>query len=222
MCRFALVLSEENIKPEVLLNSFADMAKDSLAPDGDSQQDGWGVAWFSKNAWQTHHSLLPIWEDREMFGAIPRSHAFAFHARSASFPRHKGDILFNQPYVNGEYAFVFNGLLKGVALPFSVTGKIGAEKIWNLLQIELKTNDPDTALQNVKELLVKHSNEIIALNIGLMTNDSVYSLNQFSGDKDYYTLHKYKENGLQVISSQPLSLFESLKKKYNESRVLGG
>ena len=221
MCRFALILSERKIQPKELLNSFADMAKNSPAPDGDFQQDGWGIAWFEKNAWQTHHSLLPIWEDRAVFNNIPKSRAFSIHARSASFPGDRGNILFNQPFTNGEYSFVFNGLLKGVRLPYSVPGRIGAEKIWNLLQNELERYDPDAALKNVKKLLIANTDQIIALNLGLVSKNSIYSLNYFSVHKEYYSLHKQNANGFEIVSSQPLTLFESIKKKYNESHVLG-
>ena len=45
MCRFLLAKSDEKIKPERLLTSFASMCEKSRTPDKDRQGDGWGIAY---------------------------------------------------------------------------------------------------------------------------------------------------------------------------------
>lgn len=210
MCRFLLVKSQNAISPKSLLTQFAKMAKKSKAYDGDWQGDGWGISFLdSKNNWQCQKSLSPIWQDAKIFSTFPSTKTFVVHARSASFPNHKGNIIYNQPYIDGEYSFVFNGLLKGVRLP-NIPGNIGAEKIWHLLKQELKENNPKEALEKTKEHLVKNSKEIFALNIGLATPNHIYSLCYFTKYPNYYQLHSYKNQELEIICSEPLDWNKSL------------
>src|SRR3989338_7229032 len=182
MCRFLLAKSKKPIKPYEILKSFSKMAQKSKAFDGDWQGDGWGISWLVRNEWKLYKSLSPIWREEGKFADFPESNLFAIHARSASFPQHKNNLEFNQPFITDSIVFVFNGLLKGVKLPFSVPGKIGAEKIWHLVQYQLKENAPKIALNNVKELLITYTREIQALNIGLIHNQEIYYIN-------YYTKH---------------------------------
>src|SRR4029078_7782559 len=125
---------------------------------------------------------------------------FVVHARSASFPNQKGIIEFNQPFIAGEYVFVFNGLLKGVSLP-NMPGKIGAQKIWHLLQLKLKNNTPEAALEKVKATLMNNTREIIVLNMGLATNNNIYSLNYFTQHPEYYQLHECETHGVKIVCS---------------------
>lgn len=179
------------------------MAKKSKAPDGDWQGDGWGVSWMDKNGqWQIYKSLLPVWEDRNAFGQIPKTAAFAVHARSASFPQHKGFLEFNQPYIAGKYSFVFNGLLRGVSL--IIPGKIGAEKIWYLVQNELKKRKPQEALDAVADLLKQNSRQIVALNMGLLDKEEFYSFSYFTQFPEYYQLRSFQTEGFRVICSEDL------------------
>ncbi len=202
MCRFLLVKSKNPIKPVKLLKSFSSMAKNSKSFDGDWQGDGWGIAWKKNHTWQLFKSVSPIWENEKKFDEIPETTIFAVHARSASFPKHKNNIEYNQPFINGSKVFVFNGLLKGVTLPYQTTGKIGAQKIWNLLQAELKNHRPNIALNNIKKLLIKYTKKIQALNIGLVDLDEIYSLNYYTKYPDYYKLHYYKDSYLEMICSE--------------------
>lgn len=183
------------------------MAKNSKTFDGDWQGDGWGIVWKIENIWSLKKSLQPIWEDQEIFSSIPVSTHFLVHARSASFPNHKNIIEFNQPYIAGKYAFVFNGLLKGVALPHPVAGKIGAQKIWNILQDYLKEHSPEESLHLVKEYLLKHSKFIQALNIGLSDGVNNYGLCQYGANPDYYSLHSSRSDSQTVLSSEPFPGF---------------
>lgn len=180
------------------------MAHESKAPDGDWQGDGWGTAWLDhQNKWQVKKSLMPIWEETGTFDTLPPASLILAHARSSSFLHHKGIIEFNQPYISEKYAFVFNGLLRGVSLS-NVPGKIGAEKIWYLLQQELENSDPPQALEKTRKILKHHSKEIVALNIGLATKKNIYSLNYFSQRPEYYSLHRWHDEGSDIICSEQL------------------
>lgn len=208
MCRFLLVKSKKPIKPKKLLASLAEMAKNSRAYDGDRQDDGWGMAWIdNQNQWQLKKSLSPVWKKVNRFNQFPSTKIFVAHVRSSSFPKDKGDIAYNQPYIDGEYSFVFNGLLRGVNLP-KVPGNIGAEKIWYLLKGELKKNNVHNALEKTKKLLLENSKEIIAFNIGLANSKkgNIYSLCYFTKHPEYYQLHTFKNQDIEIICSEKLIL----------------
>jgi len=208
MCRFLLAQSENKFKPQSLLADFAKMAQKSKALDGDWQGDGWGIALLDEqNKWQVKKSLLPVWEDMRAFGKLEKANTFVVHARSASFPEHKGVLEFNQPYISGEYAFVFNGLLKSVSLP-DVPGRIGAEKIWSLLKKFLQTVKPEEALEKVKNLLIENSQQINALNIGLVDKKNIYALCYYSKTPEYYSLRYADDNGVKIISSEPIGKYK--------------
>ena len=53
----------------------------------------------------------------EAIHLAPETTRMLIHARSASFEKDKDNIDFNQPFLNSEYAFVFNGL----SPPYSTT-----------------------------------------------------------------------------------------------------
>lgn len=209
MCRFLLAKSKNRGKSYKILKAFASMARKSKAFDGDWQGDGWGIAWVSDNSsWQIYKSLSPIWDEEKKFARFPETNLFAIHARSASFPQHKNNLEFNQPYISDSVVFVFNGLLRGVKLPFTVPGNIGAEKIWSLLQDELKSKNPEEALNNVKNLLRKYTREIQALNIGLIYESELFSLNYFTKHDNYYTLQRFSYETTDIICSEKLGDLE--------------
>ncbi len=203
MCRFLLLKSKKPINPQPILEKFAIMAERSKAFDGDWQGDGWGFSWLDdKNSWKLYRSLKPIWKDQSSFDSFPKTGMFAIHARSATFPQHKGNIEFNQPYVNNPAIFVFNGYLKGVTL--SIPGKIGAEKIWFLLQKALKEKKPIEALEKVKNILKKNTKQIQALNIGLSDGKNIFALSYYTKHPEYYRLRYIKTKELSLISSEPI------------------
>lgn len=215
MCRFLLLNAQTPIQPAVLFHAFADMAQHSTS-EGDSvwQGDGWGVSWLDNDQrWQLHKSLQPIWTERVAFASIPASHRVVVHARSASFPQHKAQIDYNQPYHDEQYTFVFNGLLRGVKLPQRVAGEIGAQKIWGLLQHYLTMQPPVEALQQLRDILLAHTQEIKALNIGLADRSGCYAFCTFAAHSAYYTLQIHRSAELQMICSEPLQgyAFEAVK-----------
>jgi hypothetical protein len=204
MCRLLTARFTKPTQPRAWLDAFARMSQASKSLDGDWQGDGWGVAWLtSEKIWHTYHSLAPIWEDQAAFKRVPETASIVAHARSASFPHQKGILEYNQPYVFGPYAFVFNGLIKGVSLP-PIPGRIGAEKIWHLLREELAQHPPTKALKKLTNRLTAHSKEVWALNIGLATPDDHFSLNQFVRHPEYYTLHRWETPEGRFCCSEPL------------------
>lgn len=204
MCRFLLAKSTNPILPSTLLYPFSAMAKKSKAFDGDWQGDGWGLSWTdSNNMFHVHTSLYPIWEEDGIFDSFTETKNLSLHARSASFTKHKGNILFNQPYINTSYSFVFNGLLKKVSL--NISGQIGAIKIWNLFQQNVAQHNPIQALELLKNQLISNAKEIQALNVGIQTLDHIYALCYFTKHPHYYQLHYVNTPKIKIISSQPFA-----------------
>ncbi|HIH13437.1 TPA: hypothetical protein HA242_06975 [Candidatus Woesearchaeota archaeon] len=199
--------TEKEIKPEEILVKFAEMSEKSRAFDGDRQEDGWGIIWLdSEKNWRSVKSVKPIWEDMELLSKIPSTKLFVIHARSSSFPGHKNNIEFNQPFTDDNYAFVFNGLLKGVNL--TLPGSIGSQKIWSLVQDELKQKEPLEALKIVKEALSVNSREIQALNIGIAGKENIYALCFYSKHPDYYSLRYLDSPDHKMICSEKLSGYD--------------
>lgn len=207
MCRFLLAKSKKPIDPRPILEKFSVMAEKSKAFDGDWQGDGWGFSWQDKkNKLQLYRSLRPIWKDQSIFDSFPKTKLFIIHARSATFPHHRGSIEFNQPYLNDSSAFVFNGYLKGVSL--SIPGKIGAEKIWFLLQKTLKEKKPVEALEKAKNILKKNAKKIQALNIGYSDGRKIYALSYYTKHPEYYRLRYLNNHDLSLIVSEPVGDYE--------------
>lgn len=205
MCRFLIAKSEEPFTPQELLEKFADMSKKSHALDGDWQGDGWGVSYKNvKNDWVLYHSLLPVWEDTAMFSRLPSTTHLVIHARSASFPTQKGVLSYNQPYIEKNILFVFNGLLKGVSFPTPVPGAIGAQKIWNLLKDYITTRSPKKALEETIKELKRHTKHIQALNIGISDGDQFWVYNEYADFPEYYSLHLSINKKFSFIASEPL------------------
>lgn len=208
MCRFLLVKSQKPIKPLSLLSSFAAMAQKSKAFDGDWQGDGWGIAWLDeKHVWHEYKSLLPVWKDTKAFDTISHTTLFTVHARSASFPQHKNVIEYNQPFTNKKFAFVFNGLLRGVSLPQNIQGSIGSQKIWFLLQDIMEKNTPSESLKKILQLLKNNSREIKALNIGIADTKNIYTLCYYSQFPSYYQIHHADTKDIKIICSEPIDGF---------------
>jgi len=207
VCRFLMVKSAGPFAPAAMLESFAEMAEKSRAPDGDRQADGWGIAWpDGDGGWIVRKSIRPVWEDAGAFAEIPASSAFVVHARSASFPDQKNVLDYNQPYASKKAAFVFNGLLRGVALPFPVEGRIGAQKIWSLLSSG-NGGGPAARLQTAVEVLVSHAREVQALNLGLFEGGRMFAFCRDTGNGGYYRLHGHSSPGLAMVCSEPLRGF---------------
>lgn len=205
MCRFLLCKSKKSIRPTKILNYFAKMAQKSKAFDGDWQGDGWGFSWLENNEWKNYKSFKPVWKEKNKFSKFPGSNIFSIHARSASFPQHKNNIVYNQPYVNESYSYVFNGLLKGVTL--LLPGDIGAQKIWLLLNDYLKKMNLTQALSRTIDLLKKNSRNIQALNIGVAGKNTISAYCYYTEHPKYYSLQYSDYPDIKIICSEPIEGF---------------
>lgn len=206
MCRFLLVKSKQPISPKKILGSFAKMAEKSKAYDGDWQGDGWGFSWLENNKWKEYKSLKPVWKEKNKFSKFPQSFIFSIHARSASFPQHKNNIEYNQPFINESYSYVFNGLLRGVTL--SLPGNVGAQKIWLLLSGYLKKMNLTQALYKTAEILKKNSRNIQALNIGLAGKNTISAYCHFTAHPNYYSLQYSDNSDVKIICSEVIDGFK--------------
>lgn len=207
MCRFLIVKSEEKIKPENFLKEFANLCEKSKTPDGDWQGDGWGIAFLDeKKDWQIKKSLSPIWEETENFSQIPQTKLFLVHARSAH-SKYPKKIDYNQPYVKENLAFVFNGFLRQVKLPFFVEGEIGAQKIFSLILKFFKKFSLAESLKLTKEILKENSQEIENLNIGICDKEKIAVLCFYQKFPEYSTLHYGDFQNIKIICSENLKSF---------------
>jgi predicted glutamine amidotransferase len=208
MCRFLLIRANTVFQPKDILGKFAESAAASRAPDGDWQGDGWGVSWLNDGEeWITHKSLKPIWEDTLIFSEIPKSRVVVAHARSASFPGQKNILEYNQPFVAGRYAFVFNGLLKSVSLSSPVDGKIGSQKIWSLALDFLRRREPAAAMSDLVQTLESHARAILALNLGLLEKKRFFVYCRQAEGGAYYQLHVSREGSRTMVCSEILDGF---------------
>ena len=204
MCRFLLARFEKPIDPQPLLRDFAVMCQRSRAPDGDWQGDGYGIAWQKDSQWHLHKSLKPIWQDEDIFSKVGATNLLVAHSRSAGFPQHKGNIEFNQPYVEDSLCFVFNGMIRGVNLPFAVEGAIGAQKIFSLIKNMVKKDKPETVLQKIDALMLENSDKIEGMNIGLIQKNGIFVLCEYANNESYFGLHFYQDESVSIVCSEPI------------------
>ena len=200
MCRLLCVRSKEPFSIESHLQKFAEIAKNSK----EFQGHGWGCAWLQKGVWTHYKNIKPIWEDDlTQFG---ETMLLLAHARSAF--RDEGIVIENNmPFYEEDYVFIFNGELRGVRL--NVEGRIGAEKIFNLIR-RMNKGDMLTALQRTMDVLNKRTKYIRAANIILANTDRVFAASQFNEDPAYFTMRYKREDapgvtpdGLTIICSEP-------------------
>jgi len=216
MCRFLMVQSKEKVESQKFLHLFANMCETSVSPYGGKQKDGWGVAWLDEyGAWKELKSLNPMWEDKEKFFLIPKTTTLVAHTRRAPDSYGIGLVAYNEPYIANDYCFVFNGRVNGVSLKKPVPGDVGAQKIWSLLQKKLREQSPSQALLGFKTFLEKNSREIIALNIGLASKDSLTALCKYNGDKNYFAL-RTKTGKINIICSGNLRGLKFLQMENNQ------
>lgn len=210
MCRFLPLTSQEPCEVGHIVRPFAQMCQQSRGMAGDWQGDGWGVAWWEEGqGWQRHRDIAPIWTESDVMQNLPQTRQLVVHARSASFAHHRGSVDYNQPYLWGDYAFVFNGFIQGVRLPRRVPGNIGAEKIRCLVQERLQQGaSPQQTLEDVFNLLVRHSREIRACNLGLSNGREYVTYNGNPSGASYYQLHHVQHDALRMVSSEPFGTWE--------------
>jgi predicted glutamine amidotransferase len=155
------------------------------------------------SGWKVLKSLRPIWEDGNAWADVPSCRILLVHARSASFPSQKRDLEYNQPFFDGDRAFVFNGLIRGVAFPRPLEGRIGAQKIWSLLKPAPVAGSVEEDLRAAVELIAAHAREVSALNVGLVEGERI-AVYAHPAASDYYRLWLAADAGVSAVSSEPL------------------
>lgn len=172
------------------------------------QGDGWGVGWMIEGGgWKIEKSLKPIWKDTDALHNITPSDVIMVHARGASFPYQKGDISYNQPYVDGDLCFVFNGELYGVKI--KADGKIGAQKIFSLLKKNIQTGESAVrSLEMTRDLLLQNSRSILGCNIAFYNNGWLYATCNYTDKKNYYTVRYYSDDNLSIICSEKIGSYK--------------
>lgn len=215
MCRFLIIKSRELIDPSIFLHDFAEMCKQCNAPDGDRQEDGWGVAIQQSKAkgqaadWLLEKSVDPIWKNRQRFRGLPKTKLLVAHARSASFKHQKNQIEYNQPYRKNELAFVFNGTLVGVKIKDRLKGEIGAQKIFSLICRENERGAVlSKALNDVYRRLQRSSQQMIGFNVGLVNHKEIFVVSDYVSHEDYFALRYYQDGDLTIVCSQEIGSFQ--------------
>lgn len=219
MCRFLIIKSKKKIKPQDLLKSFALVCQKSVAPDGELQKDGYGIAWQNNKSWVLKKSLGPIWEEHNSFGKIPEVNLFVAHARSAGFPSDKGNLDYNQPFINESLCFVFNGLIRKIKLNLPLKGVIGSQKLFSLIKLQMAKYQLDNALKQVNKMVLENSEKVEGMNIGLVKDGKIYVLCQYSDNKDYFSLHFYEDENLTIISSMAFDSYKWRIMKEGEIKI---
>jgi predicted glutamine amidotransferase len=207
MCRFLAIKASQITDLNRTLQHFARQCQFQLAPDGTSQEHGFGVGWFAGGKWHFHHSLARIWEAD--LPNIPPSSMLVVHARAATDPAQKGIIDYNQPYFRDNSAFLFNGFISQVKMPIRLEGEIGAQKIHSLLEkyTELKGN-VDAALTHLDDRLRSHSKQVHGLNVAVVNGERISALCSYNVNPEYYTLHYARSYEIKLISSMPIPGFD--------------
>lgn len=211
MCRFLIVSSKNIINPADILNGFAEACGKSIAPDGEGQSDGFGVSFKnSGGGWQTHKSVKPIWQEKEMLNRIPETKLLMAHARSATFSLGKDNLDYNQPFTDGEVGFVFNGTIKKMKTALKLEGEIGSQKLFSLIKLFLKNNPILKVLEKVRDFVSAKAESIDGMNIGLVDQKNISALCQYAGNDEYFTLHFFESDDLLIISSEKFGNFDWL------------
>lgn len=119
MCRHLAYVGGPASLHELLFGAPHSLAAQARRPrhqtSGDTNPDGWGVAWYSgAGAPQVHRSVTPIWDDTEFARRSRDIEATAVlaAARLAS-PGAAIDVTGNAPFVHGSWSFSLNGIVYG-------------------------------------------------------------------------------------------------------------
>jgi len=215
MCRFAVSFSRLSISTADFLSHFAEIAQKNPAPDGEKQEDGWGIAYWKGKKWEIYKSVLPIWQEKRVFNQFSSTRKIVVHARSASFSWQKKMISANQPYYQDGLLFVFNGMIKKVKLSLfpPLEGEVGAKKIFSLLlRLKKSFGEEKKAIEKTFYLIKKNSEQIYGFNLALVGESKFYVFSYFTCFPEYYNLWYLKEKEKIVVASNPLTTSQKWKK----------
>jgi predicted glutamine amidotransferase len=193
MCRLLLVYSRDPFDPLPHLRAFAGLCQNSR----EFQGHGWGCAALGAAGWSVYRDIRPVWtDDLERFPLTTRLLA---HARSAF--RDEGiTVENNMPFGDDGGFFIFNGELHGVRL--RAEGRIGAEKIYNLIR-RFDEGDKMEAIRKAVRVIESGTRYVKAMNIIISDADRAWANCQFNEDEDYFTLRRRTRDGVTVVCSEP-------------------
>jgi glutamine amidotransferase len=181
MCRLLAVQADDAVDVAPWMEAFSSACRDSKEYQG----HGWGVAWREEEGWRHHRSVEPIWESAF---TIPPTRLALIHARSAF--RNEGIVVENNmPFVNDDFAFAFNGELRGVRL--SAPGETGAARLDHLLRRFVASGDGDihASLERLDAVVTRRTEYVRALNLIVSDGQDVLMHSRYSEDPAYFTLH---------------------------------
>jgi predicted glutamine amidotransferase len=193
MCRLLLVTSARPFDPCPYLRSFAEISRNSREYQG----HGWGCASWDGSAWALYRNIRPVWED-DLSKFAPTTRLLG-HARSAF--RDEGiAVENNMPFSDGRTVFAFNGELHGVRL--RAEGRIGAEKIYNLIR-GFDHGDRLEALRRATDVIEKRSRYVRAMNIVWADGERAWASSLYSENPEYFTLRRKTADGVRLLCSEP-------------------
>jgi predicted glutamine amidotransferase len=202
LCRFLIFSSKQETDISAILNSFATACEKSLAPDGERQGDGFGIAYKTGGTWQLQKSTSSIWEGRNIFNKLPKTKMVMAHARSATFSLGKDNLDYNQPFTDGQLGFVFNGTIKKMKTALKLEGEIGSQKLFSLIKLFYAKNPEVNVLERIRDFVLRKAENIEGMNIGLVDKDNIEVLCQYSSNKEYFTIHYQENDDFIFISSE--------------------
>lgn len=221
MCRFLVVKSKSEAVSKDLLLEFAKMCEKSRTPEGDRQSDGWGISWKNdQGKWEVYKSLKPVWEDIAKIKLIAPSLVYLVHARSAYHLTQKGILEYNQPYIEGELSFVFNGMIRGVSFPIKLSGTIGAQKIFALVLSHIHEKNTDFVLPLIRDVIRENARRVEGMNIGLSFGDRLYALCDYENNADYFSLRYFEDEKIVIICSEKMGSYRWQVMKKGETLTL--
>ena len=192
MCRLLCVRAEQPFEMRRHLETFAEISRNSKEYQG----HGWGCAWLEAGEWRMYRNIDPIWEDHDTLHG--QTTLMLAHARSAF--RDEGiRVENNMPFVDGQYAFAFNGELRGVRI--REQGRIGAEKVFNYVK-RFDRGDMLHALERGVPIIERRTRYVRAINIIMASARNVYVASRFNEDPEYFQMRTHRKDGVHVLCSE--------------------
>jgi glutamine amidotransferase len=193
MCRLLAVASRTPIDVQYHLDAFTRVCRSSREYQG----HGWGCAIWRADSWERYRTVQPIWEDA--FRPTGDVRMLVAHARSA-FRDEDIVVENNMPFVSAEQVFVFNGELHGVTLP--VSGRTGADRLFRFIRNPVRNANVD-GLVRTMSILRRRTSHIRACNFIIAEPGSLIVHSLFSGEPEYFTLHKRQTPDELILCSVP-------------------
>lgn len=219
MCRLLFASSTEPLPVQDYFVHFQSVAKNNPGLSGDLQEDGWGLTYTDQNgSYVTIKNTQPIWDCDflDHFEPNTTSQFIMAHARSKSFDGDVVDEQFNQPFIDDDLAFMFNGEISKIKIP--LVGINGADKVFALVKRYYDKN-PDP-LGKVRDQIKLASESFLGSNVIFSDKKHAYALCSYTRpDKDYYTLWLFEDTNTFVICSNQITELSNDWKRFNNGET---